>query len=417
MSSRKSQRPHLETLEARETPSVYYVAPTGADNASGSITAPWKTLQHAVDTIKPGDTILVESGTYAGFRITHSTPNGSESTIEAAPGVVVTVNAPGPLNKHNSDIEVENFGGTVSNWTIAGFHVINSPHEGIDVRGTNNITVENNVVSGSAKTGIFLAFSDHPFILDNTSFNNLEHGIYDSNSGDYPTISGNTLYGNASCGIHMNGDISQGGDGIISSGLISDNVIYNNGTAGGSGINCDGVQNSVIENNLLYDNHASGISLYRIDGGGPSTGNIVVNNTIDMPAGSRWALNIQNASTGNTAYNNILINHNTAHGSINISSDSLPGFTSDYNIVMNVFTANGGNSNLTLAQWRATTGEDKHSFTASPTSIFVNEAANNYQLLPTSAAIDRGTNTDAPSTDIRGKPRPLGGVDIGCYEY
>mgnify|MGYP003418172734 CR=1 FL=1 len=38
------------------------------------------------------------------------------------------------------------------------------------------------------------------------------------------------------------------------------------GAGGGSGINGDGLINSVIRNNLLYDNHASGISLYRIDG-------------------------------------------------------------------------------------------------------------------------------------------------------
>ena len=48
-------------------------------------------------------------------------------------------------------------------------------------------------------------------------------------------------------------------------------MIYDNGRGGGSGINCDGVQNSLIRNNLIYNTHASGISLYRIDGGGGST--------------------------------------------------------------------------------------------------------------------------------------------------
>ena len=42
----------------------------------------------------------------------------------------------------------------------------------------------------------------------------------------------------------------RGADGIISGALVENNVIYNNGLGGGSGINCDGVQNSVIRNNL-----------------------------------------------------------------------------------------------------------------------------------------------------------------------
>ena len=98
-----------------------------------------------------------------------------------------------------------------------------------------------------------------------------------------------------------------GGDGIISGALVEGNVIYDNGVGGGSGINCDGVQNSTIRNNLIYNKHASGISLYRIDGGGGSSGNLVVNNTVIVAADGRWALNIQSGSTGNTVRNNILL--------------------------------------------------------------------------------------------------------------
>ena len=119
-------------------------------------------------------------------------------------------------------------------------------------------------------------------------------------------------------------------------------MIYDNGRGGGSGINCDGVQNSTIRNNLIYNTHASGISLYRIDGGGGSTGNLVVNNTVLVAADGRWALNIQSGSTGNTVRNNILYNDHSFRGSIDISADSLAGFSSDYNVVMDRFTTNGG---------------------------------------------------------------------------
>lgn len=45
----------------------YYVSPTGSDAASGTSTgAPWKTLQHAGDTVLAGDTIILMDGTHTG---------------------------------------------------------------------------------------------------------------------------------------------------------------------------------------------------------------------------------------------------------------------------------------------------------------------------------------------------------------
>jgi parallel beta-helix repeat protein len=416
--NRRFLRPAFEELESRVALSTFYVATGGNDSAAGSSAAPWRTLQHAVDAIHAGDTILVESGTYVGCRIGNSGTASAGCTLKADTGAKVVLNAPGPANKHNSILEIENYSHNVDYWTVSGFEVANSPHEGIDLRNTDYITVQNCTVHNSTRTGIFLAFSNHPRIQYNTSYSNGEHGIYDSNSGDYPTILGNTLYSNSSCGIHMNGDISQGGDGIISYGLIEKNIIHDNGSAGGSGINCDGVQNSTIVNNLLYNSLASGISLYKTDGGGPSSNNIVVNNTVLVASTGRWALNIQNGSTGNVAYNNILYNYGSYRGSINVSSDSLSGFKSDYNVVMSRFTTDDGNTILSLSAWTAKTGQDSHSLIATPTQLFVNPSNHDYHLLATSPAIDKGTSTDAPTTDLDGNSRPYGkGYDIGCYEW
>ncbi len=411
-------RLRLEPLECRLVPTFFYVAPTGNDAGAGSSLAPWKTLQHAVDSIHAGDTILVKSGTYAGCRIGTSGQPGAPCTLKADAGAHVLVNAAGPGNKHQSDIEVENFSATVHDWVIDGFEVANSARYGIDVRVTDSITVQNCYVHNSALTGIFLAFSDHPLIQNNETAFNGEHGVYDSNSGDFPIIRGNRSHDNVSCGIHMNADASQGGDGIISGALVTGNVIYNNGTAGGSGINCDGVQNSRIENNLLYNNHASGISLYRIDAAEGAKNDTVVNNTILVAADGRWALNIQNASTGTTAFNNILYDANPGHGSIDISADSLPGFTSDYNVVVSRFTTTDGNTVLSLPQWQQATGQDQHSVVAAPAALFVNPAGSDYHLAAGSPAIDVGTSANAPAVDIEGSPRPSGaGWDIGAYEY
>ncbi|MCH7475265.1 MAG: DUF1565 domain-containing protein [Gemmatimonadetes bacterium] len=57
----------LSSLSA--SAATYHVDPAGTDSASGSETAPWRTLQHAVEQVQPGDRILVRSGRYSGARI------------------------------------------------------------------------------------------------------------------------------------------------------------------------------------------------------------------------------------------------------------------------------------------------------------------------------------------------------------
>ena len=116
---------------------TYYVAPGGNDAASGSSFAPWATLQHAVETIAPGDTILVRSGTYAGCRIRNSGTASAPKTLARDTGATPVINTPGPQNSHTSLIEIENGSGTeVTDWIVDGFEVASSPHHGIDIRTT-----------------------------------------------------------------------------------------------------------------------------------------------------------------------------------------------------------------------------------------------------------------------------------------
>src|SRR5690606_14883968 len=150
------------------------------------------------------------------------------------------------------------------------------------------------------------------------------------------------------------------------------NVIFDNGAGGnpsgggGSGINCDGVQDALIRNNLVFDQHASGISLYRVDGGGPSTGNRVLNNTVVVASDGRWALNIRDGSSGNAVHNNIFHSEHSFRGAVTVCADCLSGMSSNHNAVENRFTLDDGDSTLTLAQWRAQTGLDQQSLVATP---------------------------------------------------
>jgi hypothetical protein len=218
----------------------------------------------------------------------------------------------------------------------------------------------------------------------------------------------------------MNGDISMGGDGIISNAVVEGNILHDNGYGGGSAINMDGVQNSEIFNNLVYNNHATGIAMYQIDGGDASKNNKVYNNTIIQPADGRWCIISVDGSTGNTIYNNILINHHSFRGSIAIDAASADGFISDYNILVNRLSNDDGNSNMTLSQWQSL-GYDLHSIIADPEEqIFIDHTNGDFHLLQNAQAVDAGTNLVLPTVfeDLDNTPRPQGsGFDIGCYEF
>ncbi|HEY6894371.1 MAG TPA: right-handed parallel beta-helix repeat-containing protein [Rhodanobacteraceae bacterium] len=393
---------------------TYYVAPppSGNDGNPGTLGAPWATIQHAADTVQPGDTVQVRAGNYAGGYFETSGTAALPIVLENYPGEVPSITADNPTTPDGINLEGASY------MTVQGFTVNGRTRAGIRAVLCEHVTIRDNTMDANGVWGVLTGFCDDLLIENNVASNSIEqHGIYVGNSGDRPVIRGNTIFGNNANGIHMNGDVSQGGDGIISDATVEDNVIFDNGVGGGSGINCDGVQDSLIRNNLIYDEHASGISLYQIDGGGPSSGNRVLSNTVLIASNGRWALNIQDGAANTIARNNILWNAHSFRGSIDISADSLPGFTDDNNAVTDRFTTDGGDTVLTLAEWQQQTGLDLHSFVATPDTLFVDAAADNYQLSPTSPALDAGeTRADVP-TDIVGVARPQGpAFDIGAYE-
>jgi parallel beta-helix repeat protein len=408
--NRQQSFARFEALEPRLAPAVFYVAPAGNDLAAGSAQAPWKTLQHAADLVAPGDQVIVRPGHYAGLDLGRSGTAAAPIVFRGEPGAVI--DRPNQRTPDGINLEGANF------VTIEGFTLLGLPRAGIRSVVNEHVTIRGNRADQNGRWGIFTGFSDDLRIENNECSRSAdEHGIYVSNSGDRPIVRHNKVWGNRGNGIHLNGDESQGGDGIISGALVEGNVIFGNGTGGGSGINADGVQNSRIQNNLLYDNHASGISLYRIDGAASSTGNVVANNTVVQAADGRWALNIRDASTGNTVVNNIFYSFHSYRGSISVDADSLPGLASDYNVLMDRFTTDGGDSRLSLAQWQAATGQDRHSRLSTPAALFIDAAAGNYHLKLQSPAVDAGTTAQAPASDLEGVGRPQGdGCDVGAYE-
>jgi hypothetical protein len=389
----------------------YWVGPNGRDrNGSGSQNTPLASLQYAADRVKPGDTVHVLDGKYAGFYLSRSGQDGApiQFIAEGKSARITSRNqrTPDGINIEGADYVV-----------VDGFVTDEMPRAGVRITHSVRSKIRGVHADHNRNWGIFTSFCDDILIERNTVSRSMkEHGIYVSNSGDRPVVRGNVSRGNRMCGIHINGDAGQGGDGIISQASVENNVVYDNGGGGGSGINCDGVQDSKIQNNLLYNNRANGISLYRIDGAAGSVRNSVVNNSIVQAADARWTVNIKNHSTNNLVANNILF-HPGSRGSINIATDSLGGFRSDYNIVVDRFSPDDGDHVFRLAEWRSATGLDRHSLVSRPQDVFVNFVQRDYHLRAGSPAIDAGDLELSPRVDIDGRPRPRGAhPDAGAYE-
>jgi parallel beta-helix repeat protein len=226
---------------------TYYVTTTGDDGiGDGSSENPWRTIQHAVNTITEGDTIIVRDGTYNEnvyvnkdhltiksekgaastivqaenqdahvFEVTADYVNISGFTVEGA-GIGIYLNYAehcnissnkrsyynyGFLLDHSSnntisgnDISGNNYHGIdlrdSSNNTISGNDVNNNYH-GIDLRDSSNNSISGNDVSGNTYNGIYLRDSSNNYISGN-DVNNNYHGVYLQDSSNN-SISWNTF--------------------------------------------------------------------------------------------------------------------------------------------------------------------------------------------------------------------------------
>ncbi|MFN0214053.1 MAG: right-handed parallel beta-helix repeat-containing protein [Saprospiraceae bacterium] len=395
---------------------TYYVSNAGNNSNSGlSLAQAFLTIQRGADVAVAGDIVLVANGTYAGFDFRNKNGTAANRVVFQTIGTNALINTKGPIR--NDGINIEN----ADYVTVDGFVVNGMPGNGNGVRVVTSdfCVVRNCSCDGNAERGILTGFTDDILIENNVCTNSVdEHGIYVSNSSDRPIVRFNTCYGNNSIGIHFNGDLSSGGDGIISDAQVYGNILHDNGQA--AGINMDGLLNPVIFNNLIYNNHfGQGIALFQQDGAIPTQGAKIFNNTIIVPFDGRWGILVKNGSNiGTQVYNNVILNFHPWRGCIAVENTSQ--FASDYNILHNKMSASGDGSAISLALWQAL-GFDTHSQLADPlTDIFEDPANGDFHLADNSQAINMGTAIVGPfvSVDLDGKARPFGtAFDIGCYEY
>jgi len=393
--------------------SNYYVDVNGNDANDGSQANPWKSVGHAVDTVVAGDMVLINPGTYLVSQQISITTSGTASnpiTFKGnGAGVVVDLrscDAKNCLEIFFADYIV------IANLTV--YASLDPNSRGIRLTHAEGCTISNNTVSGANHANLFCSLSDHVTFSNNEAFNGAI-GIYVADSSDYPTVKGNRLHDNTAIGLHMNGDISSGGDGTISYALVDGNWIYNNGA---TGINLDGVTWSTFQNNLVYGNTYRGIAFFQQDGAVPSNDNEALQNTIITPAGAYYGIGLNYGANRNSFYNNIILTEGSVPSFFSTSSTSELQITSNYNLLPDKGqVAETSNGRFLFSEWQAI-GYDTQSITGTLSQTFQDPTGGNYQLKADSPAIDAGATSHTCTPDIVGNARPSGAApDLGAYEY
>jgi parallel beta-helix repeat protein len=399
------------------------VAVFGAGEGSAStilgVPQDYPTIQAAIDAAVDSDTVLVSPGTYVEL----IDFLGKQITVESASGPDVTI-----IDGNLSGTVVHIIAGADQTPVLRGFTIRNgygiASAGGIEAYGGPAL-IEGNRVTGNFSCsggGIAASFSSAT-IQDNVV------------SGNRPNCSGGPggggiLIGGAGTAKILNNMITDnvadtGGGGIslfaAGSPTISGNVISNNASGGGAGGSGGGMElgnasNALITNNLIFGNSAfegGGISWLVPDG---ETGPRVVNNTIannEAILGSAVFADGFDATA--TLANNIFV----GSGSSTVLEC---GNFNDLNPPIIVFNDvfNGGPSPLYGGICTDQTGVNGN-ISADP--MFINPSTLDFHLKSGSPAVDVGTNTGAPASDIDGDSRPLDGngdgiavVDMGADE-
>ena len=401
------------TFIAGNLPPVYVSVDGSDEDGDGSLPNPWKTIQYAVNQIyRKNATVNVMPGTYNGQVIVQSIAEGLRLLGSGAD--VTTIDASG-LPSNGGVIKLPAGSGyVISGFTLTGGTCEGSGSPGGAIRGadvsgwdesTVSARVENNVIIenfsyGYDMTGGGISLGPDCEILSNRFIGNgARYGSGAVYVGPRSLIMDNIFEGN-SAGESGGGAIESSDASVV----ISRNVFLNN-SSGSMDIGYGGAfyGKATVSNNLFIANSAAG---YNAGYGGAAylTGGSFVNNTlvgnIGDPQGSASGVYV---AAQTTVRNNIIVN---GIDGVGIYIPTGLSISNDYNDIWNNDLGPYGGS--------ATPGP--HNIHADPK--FVDLAAGNYRLLPTSLCINVGLNSvESGSLDMDGQPRIQGGiVDIGAYE-
>jgi len=275
--------------------SSFYVSTTGDDSNLGTQTAPWRTVQHAADTVRAGSTVNVRGGIYEELVSIKASGNATDGyiTFRSYPGETAVLDAEhfapdgrsSILTIHDkSYVRIESF--EIRNYRTAehrlaplgisvmgaGSHIellknnvhhIEQNFDGRDApgRGGNGFGIA--VYGTDAKTPI------SELVIDGNEVHHLKTGsseslVVNGNVTNF-RITQNIVHDNNNIGIDIIGfertapdpAVDQARDGVVSGNLVYNitsrgNPAYRNDESS-DGIYVDGGTRILIEQNVIHD--------------------------------------------------------------------------------------------------------------------------------------------------------------------
>jgi hypothetical protein len=335
-----------------------YVATTGADTNPGTQGAPFRTILKASRVAQPDTIVHVAAGPYeGGFQTTASgTATGRIRYLSDVKwGAKLTVTG----------------GANETAWDNRGNY---TDIDGFEIDGTNTAWLDGIYLGGSHSA--VLNCHVHHIATKATCTN---HGGSAINTDHYNLGVEDDVIGNV---VH---DI-----GLPTCTFIQGIYISTSGN---------------VKNNLVYAIGAVAIHLWH-----DATNVTIANNTV---VGSSFGILVGAGdfyhSTGPDDYthvsNNIVFDNKYGVGE--------EGSTGKHNTYENNLVFGNSSYDWRLQNGNTHTGD----VAADPQFVRYDRNGGDYHLKPTSPAVDKGSPTYAPPTDLDGAPRPRGaGFDIGAYE-
>ena len=284
---------HADYEEGTRT-RTYYVSPDG-DNSrtkeeAKSSSTPWKTIQHGVNNISAGDTLILMSGTYAEKVSLTSRLSGTveePTVIMGEPGgtVIIDGGKPGVTDRNTRVFHVND----ADNLVLRGFRIENSGWYGFELEYADGLTVEHCSTYNTRASGIIAKYCTGLKIMHNEIRKACQELVRDS-------------YG---YGSHECITVSRTDGFVISHNEVWDTT--DEGDAGGEGIDSKGLsRNGEISYNYIHN--IARLGLY-VDAGSGDSFNIRVhgNRLIDTD-GLSVAAELGGKAKGIYFYNNLVVN-------------------------------------------------------------------------------------------------------------